>query len=164
MKKTTKLPLDVHLMIESPDQWVERYAAAGADWLTIHIEATPHAHRVLEKMKSLGVKSGVSLNPATPALQIEPILALCDHVLVMSVNPGFGGQSFIESSTEKIAKLKEMIGKAKLKTIIEVDGGITSKTAPAVCKAGARVLVAGTEIFKSKDYAKSIRTLREALA
>jgi ribulose-phosphate 3-epimerase len=164
LRKVTKLPLDVHLMIENPDQWVDPYADAGADWLTVHVEAAPHLHRTLQKIRDRGMKAGVSLNPSTPAVSVEMVLELCDHVLVMSVNPGFGGQKFISSSTEKIAALAKSIATRKLSTLIEVDGGITVETAKVVVKAGARVLVAGTEIFGAKDYAPRIQGLRQAEA
>lgn len=160
IKRATKLPLDVHLMIENPDSWIEAYADAGADWLTVHFEASPHTHRTLQAIQGRKIKAGVSINPATPAHVLSSVLQDCDHVLVMSVNPGFGGQKFIAHSVDKIKELSSMIQSRKLKTLIEVDGGITEETAPLVIGAGAKVLVAGTSIFKQKDYKKSIQSLR----
>jgi ribulose-phosphate 3-epimerase len=158
----TKKLLDVHLMIAPVDPYLAAFAEAGADRLTIHVEAGPHLHRSLQTVRGLGKKAGVTLNPATPADTIEPVLDLVDLVLVMSVNPGFGGQSFIPAALEKIALVRQMIGARKV--LIEVDGGVTPDNAGAIARAGADVLVAGSAIFKggSGAYASNIAAIRNA--
>lgn len=154
----TRKPLDVHLMIAPADPYLAAFAEAGADILTIHPEAGPHLHRSLQTIKGLGKKAGVSLNPATPIDTIAHVLDLIDLVLVMSVNPGFGGQAFIPSALDKVAAVREMIGRRDV--LIEVDGGVSPANAGALAKAGADVFVAGSAIFKGGDYAKNIAALR----
>ena len=154
----TKLPLDVHLMIEAPERQIKHFADAGADIITVHIETCSHIHRVVQMIKGLGVKAGVSLNPATPLDMLDEILPELDLVLVMTVNPGFGGQAFIKGMLDKIARLRAGLDRRGLTTELEVDGGISAETAPGVVKAGARVLVAGTAVFNSQ------RTVKESLA
>ena len=160
----TALPLDVHLMIENPQNYIKQFARAGADIITVHIEACPDSRSVIKAIKEAGAKAGVSLNPETPLSRISEILPLLDLVLVMSVNPGFSGQSFIENTLEKIAKLRAELDKKGLSAELEVDGGINAAVAPRVFKAGARVLVAGAAVFNSKQTVKeAIKTLRESL-
>lgn len=155
----TKLPLDVHLMIEPADPFIEEFAQAGADYLTVHIEAGPHAHRSIQRIKAAGVKAGISLCPATPAEAVMELLDEVDLVLVMSVNPGFGGQKFITSQLAKIAKLSAAISMSGRDIRLEVDGGINPETAKAAIEAGADVLVAGSAVFGG-DYAENIKALR----
>jgi ribulose-phosphate 3-epimerase len=150
LRKATRLPLDVHLMIEKPELFIERFARAGADIITVHVEACTHLDSTIKTIRKLGKKAGVSLNPATPLSAIDEILGSVDLVLVMTVNPGFGGQEFISSVVDKIARLKQILYNRKIKAELEVDGGITVKTAPIVVKAGANVLVAGSAIFNSE--------------
>jgi ribulose-phosphate 3-epimerase len=158
IRKWTDLPLDVHLMIESPERQIEQFAEAGADIITVHIEACPDVQKLVEKIKKLGKRAGVSLNPPTPLNAITRILPSLDLVLVMTVNPGYGGQPFIESTLGKIANLRAELDKKGLTAELEVDGGINAEVAPKVIKAGARVLVAGAAVFASG------RTVRESLA
>jgi ribulose-phosphate 3-epimerase len=164
LRRVTTLPLDVHLMIEQPDRYVDAFVAAGADWLTVHQEASVHLHRTVERIRQLGAKPGVSINPATPSSALSEILPYVDLVLVMSVNPGFGGQSFIPTSTSKIAGLRRELDERGLWPIeLEVDGGISAQTAGDVVAAGATVLVAGAAVFnKSGSVAENIRSLRAA--
>jgi ribulose-phosphate 3-epimerase len=164
LRRVTSLPLDVHLMIEQPDRYVDAFVDAGADWLTVHEEASVHLHRTVERIRQLGGKPGVSINPATPVSALSEILPYVDMVLVMSVNPGFGGQSFIPTSTGKIAALRRDLDERGLWPIeIEVDGGIGASTAGEVVAAGATVLVAGAAVFnKSGTVAENIRSLRSA--
>lgn len=143
----TNLPLDTHLMIENPDLFLEQFKEAGSDILTVHVEACSHLHRTVAKIRELGMKPGVSLNPATSLSTLEEILPFVDLVLIMSVNPGFGGQRFIETSVEKIIQLSAMIKEQKLSTVIEVDGGIDAATISKVINAGAQYLVAGNAVF-----------------
>ena len=157
------LPLDVHLMISEPDKYVEDFAAAGADWITVHVEICHHLHRTIHKIKELGKKAGAVLNPATPLESLDFILDDLDLVMIMSVNPGFGGQSFIPSSLDKIARLKEMIERRGCNTGIEVDGGISPDTIADVAKAGANIFVAGSAIFGKDDYAHAIAALKSKL-
>jgi ribulose-phosphate 3-epimerase len=158
IKKWTDLPLDVHLMIESPERQIEQFAEAGADIITVHIEACPDIEKLIQSIKGLGVKAGVSLNPKTPLSAISQILPSLDLVLVMTVNPGYAGQLFIESTLDKIADLRSELDKKGLAAELEVDGGINAQTAPKVVKAGARVLVAGAAVFSSG------RTIKDSLA
>jgi ribulose-phosphate 3-epimerase len=151
IQKITNIPLDVHLMIINPEKYVEQFIDSGASYLTIHQEATLHLHRTIEMIKKLGAKAGVSLNPATSLSTLDEILQYLDLVLIMSVNPGFGGQTFIESSLQKISKLKKMISSNKLNTLIEVDGGINLENVEKVVKAGTDILVIGNSIFSSTD-------------
>lgn len=162
IRKVTTLFFDVHLMVNNPQDFVEPFAKAGADLLTVHVETAPHLHRVLQTIRELGLKTGVSLNPATPLSTIEEVLAEVDMVLLMTVNPGFGGQKFIPSMIEKITKLKKMIDKRNLKVDIQVDGGINPVTARQVVAAGANILVAGSAIYQSDDIKKAICEIRGA--
>jgi ribulose-phosphate 3-epimerase len=162
LRPHTAKPLDVHLMIAPVDPYVEAFAKAGADIITIHPEAGPHLHRSLQLIKSFGKKAGVALNPATSLGAIEPVLAEIDLVLVMSVNPGFGGQDFIPASLEKIQMLRRLIDIVGKPIHLEVDGGINPDTAQDVREAGADVLVAGNAVFRTKDYAAAIKSLRGA--
>jgi ribulose-phosphate 3-epimerase len=160
----TKLPLDVHLMISPVDPFIKEFADAGADILTVHPEAGPHIHRTVQLIKSLGKKAGVSINPGTPIEAVDPVLGDVDLVLVMSVNPGFGGQSFIETALDKLARLRKRIDATGRAIDLEVDGGVNDKTAPLVRTAGADVLVAGTAGFAGgpAKYADNLRRLRGA--
>ena len=160
IRKITKLPLDVHLMVTNPAALVDAFAAAGADWLTVHVETEPHLHRLVTHIRELGVRPAVVLNPATPLSSLEEILPEVDMVLVMSVNPGFGGQKFIHSSIDKIRRLKKQIIAVNREVLIEVDGGINAVTSPLVREAGAEVLVAGSAVFGSDDLAAAIRQIR----
>lgn len=162
LRGVTRKPFDVHLMIVEPEKFVPEFAAAGADVITVHVEATAHLHRALEQIRALGKKAGVSLNPHTPVDMVSHVLELADLVLVMSVNPGFGGQSFIPQVLPKIENLRSMIDSRGLSTLIEVDGGVGPGTVKAVLDAGADVLVAGSAVFGTKEYAQAISTLRNA--
>jgi ribulose-phosphate 3-epimerase len=161
LRRVTKLPLDVHLMIVEPEKYVEDFAKAGADTIMVHGEASIHLHRTLTHIRSLGKRSGVVLNPSTPEDHVRYVLDACDQILVMSVNPGFGGQSFLREVLPKVAAVKRMIDERKLAIDIEIDGGITPDTAPDAIAAGARVLVAGNAVFKTKDYAAAIAALKK---
>lgn len=163
IRDITKLPLDVHLMIEDPDRYIKDFIKAGADFLTIHIEASVHLHRTIHWIKESGVKAGVSLNPATPVWSLDNILHDLDLVLAMSVNPGFGGQEFIPHVLEKIKTLKSMIRERGLQTLIEVDGGIKYDNAREVAQAGADILVMGSGFFNAKDYRDLVKALRKIL-
>lgn len=160
LRRTTSLPLDVHLMIEHPDRFVEAFAAAGADYITVQVETTAHLHRTIHLIKALGVKAGAVLNPSTPLSSLDWILADLDLVLIMSVNPGFGGQEFIPNALDKIERLRKMIDGQQYKALIQIDGGVNSQTAGDVIRAGADVLVAGSAIFGSADYRASIQQLK----
>ncbi len=160
VRRLTKLPLDVHLMIETPDRYIADFARAGADLIAVQVETCVHLHRSVQLIREAGIRPGVALNPATPLATIEWVLADVDFVLVMSVNPGFGGQQFIPSSLEKIAQLRMMIQTRGLSTLIQVDGGVNAGTIAAVAAAGADVFVAGSAIFGSPDYAATIASLR----
>ena len=165
LRPLSKKTFDVHLMIAPCDPFLEAFAKAGSDIITVHVEAGPHLHRSLQAIRALGKKAGVSINPATPESSIEYVLDMLDLILVMSVNPGFGGQAFIKSAVEKIARIKAMVGARPID--IEVDGGITAETAPLVTTAGANVLVAGSAIFKggTQDaYRSNISAIRNAAA
>jgi ribulose-phosphate 3-epimerase len=161
LRAATRLPLDVHLMIEAPERSLEAYVRAGADRVGVHVETCPHLHRTLAQIREAGAKACVVLNPATPAALVEPVLGDVDQVLVMSVNPGFGGQKFIPGTLAKLAELRRRIDAAELSVELEVDGGIGPGTAAAVARAGANVLVAGTSVFRSADYAAAIAGLRK---
>ena len=154
-------PLDVHLMIEDPDRYLEDFHKAGADLLTVHMEACRHLHRSIQKIHSLGIKAGVSLNPHTPVNTLEAIIREVDLVLIMSVNPGFGGQQFIPQAFEKIRKLQQLIRKSGSSALIEVDGGVTTANASDLVDAGANVLVAGSFVFKSDDPPATIQNLKQ---
>jgi ribulose-phosphate 3-epimerase len=161
VKKATGLPLDVHLMIEDAESWVAAYAKAGADLIGVHVEACPHLHRTLTQIRQLGKKPFVVLNPHTPPEAIEFVLADVAQVLVMSVNPGFGGQSFIPSALDKIRRLRKMITDRRLNVEIEVDGGVKLENIAEVCKAGANVIVSGSGVFGTKDYNATITEMRK---
>lgn len=156
VRKITRLPIDVHLMIESPDRYIQAFAEAGADWISVQVETCPHLNRAVQQIKEAGAKAGVVLNPSTPLSALDWVLEYTDYVLIMSVNPGFGGQTFIGNSIEKIRRLRRMIGDRGLSTLIEVDGGIKEKNIAAVAAAGANVFVAGSAIFGQKDYRQVI--------
>lgn len=158
LRKCTTLPFDVHLMIERPDRYLEDFRKAGADIITVHAEACTHLHRTLTQIRSLGARAGVSLNPATPVSAIEEVLDELDLILIMSVNPGFGGQSFIPGSLQKIEKVRQRIGNRPI--FIEVDGGISPQNAHNVKQVGANVLVAGSSVFGSSDIPGAIAALR----
>ena len=160
IRKITKLPLDVHLMVTNPSALVDDFAAAGADWLTVHGETEPHLHRLITRIRELGVRPAIALNPATPIHSLDEILPEVDMVLIMSVNPGFGGQKFIPSSIDKIRRLKKQISALNREILIEVDGGINSMTSPLVRESGTDVLVSGSAVFGSDDLAAAIRQLR----
>ena len=162
MKKHAKTPLDCHLMIVEPEKYVDAFTKAGEAYITVHVEASVNLHRTLQQIKATGASAGVTLNPHTPPDHLEYVLDEADMVLVMTVNPGFGGQSFIEACLPKIEKLAGWIQQRRLKTKIEVDGGIAPDTAKRVVSAGATVLVAGTAIFGRPDYKQAIRALRDA--
>lgn len=159
-KKAVK-PLDVHLMIVQPERYIEQFSKAGADILTVHLEACTHLHRTLQCIKSFGMKAGVALNPHTAINNLEDIITDIDLVLVMSVNPGFGGQSFIETSLNKVRKLKELIRESGSNALIEVDGGVNTETGRTLVEAGADALVAGSFVFNSPDPLETIRVLKE---
>jgi ribulose-phosphate 3-epimerase len=160
VRRITALPLDVHLMIENADAYLEDFARAGADWITVHVETGYHLHRTIHRIKELGKKAGAVLNPATPLASLDEILPDLDLVMLMTVNPGFGGQSFIESSLAKIRQLKKMIDDRGLSVAIEVDGGVSPKTIGAIAAAGANIFVAGSAVFGQNDYARVIAELK----
>lgn len=163
MRKHSKLVFDCHLMVVDPERYVEAYAQAGADIMTIHTESTKHIHGALQKIKAAGMKAGVVINPGTPVSALKPVLNLVDQVLIMTVNPGFGGQAFIPGCLEKVeevASLRETLG---LTFDIEVDGGVDNKTIAACQKAGANIFVAGSYLFKASDLVSQVQTLRTAL-
>jgi ribulose-phosphate 3-epimerase len=160
IKRLTKIPLDVHLMISNPDKYIEKFIEAGADYLTIHQEATIHLDRSINFIKNLGVKAGVSLNPSTPVDLLDDVLNIVDMVLIMSVNPGFGGQKFIENSLQKISRLKEKIDKIKPDILIEVDGGININNVNAIVNHGANVLVIGNSIFESGNVPEAVKLFK----
>ncbi len=161
VRKVTKLPIDAHLMIAEPEKYVEDFARAGADLVSVHAEVSPHLHRTLEAIRAAGAKPAVALNPSTPLDAVEWVLGDCEMVLVMTVNPGFGGQKYIEACTEKVRRLRQMADARRQPLDIEVDGGVKPETAAVVAAAGANVLVAGTAVFGAKDYGEAIRALRE---
>ncbi|MFS0823655.1 ribulose-phosphate 3-epimerase [Bacillus sp. 1P02SD] len=160
IRPITKLPLDVHLMIENPDQYIPAFAKAGADFLTVHVEACPHLHRTIQLIKSHGVKAGVVLNPATPVDSIKHVIEDIDLVLLMTVNPGFGGQKFIHSVLPKIEEVAQMVKEKNLNVEIEVDGGVNQETARLCVQAGANVLVAGSAIYDQEDRKAAIEKIR----
>jgi ribulose-phosphate 3-epimerase len=160
IRPVTSLPLDVHLMIENPDQYIGAFAKAGADLLSVHVEACHHLHRTIQQIKSEGMKAGVVLNPHTPTPMIENVIEDVDLVLLMTVNPGFGGQSFIHSVLPKIKQVAAMVEERKLPVEIEVDGGVNTETAKLCIEAGANVLVAGSAIYNQKDRSQAIANIR----
>jgi ribulose-phosphate 3-epimerase len=163
IRKATTKACDVHLMIEEPEKYAEAFRKAGADHLIVHIETCPHLHRNIQQIKSLGMKAGVALNPHTPVELLSDILQDVDQVLIMSVNPGFGGQVFIPHTYQKIRNLRRMIHERGLNTLIEIDGGVTEENAASLLRAGADVLVAGNTVFKSPDPAATIHILKNAI-
>jgi ribulose-phosphate 3-epimerase len=164
VRAATGLPLDVHLMIESPGSYIDSFAAAGADRIAIHVEACPHLHGTLAHVREAGARAGVALNPATPAAAIEPVLEDVDQVVVMTVNPGFGGQKFIEGVLPKISQIRRWIDERELAVELEVDGGVGPGTIGRVARAGANAFVAGSAIFHKPDYAATIAELRKEAA
>ncbi|MDA8215317.1 MAG: ribulose-phosphate 3-epimerase [Nitrospiraceae bacterium] len=163
IRKITTLPLDVHLMIEEADKFLRDFIKAGADYITVHVEASVHLHRTIQWIKESGVKAGVSLNPATPIWSLDHILPDLDMVLLMSVNPGFGGQEFIPCVLDKIKALRNIIRERGFNTLIEVDGGVKSDNAKEIASAGADILVMGSAFFNSEDYSVLMKRLREML-
>jgi ribulose-phosphate 3-epimerase len=160
IRPITSLTLDVHLMIEQPDRYIPEFAKAGADIITVHVEACPHLHRTIQLIRSFGIKAGVVLNPHTPVSTIQHVLEDIDMVLLMTVNPGFGGQSFIHAVLPKIQEVSRMVRERGLQVDIEVDGGVNAETARLCVEAGANVLVAGSAIYNEKDRAQAIRVIR----
>jgi len=160
LKGRTSLPLDVHLMISNPEKYIDSFVKAGADVLCVHAEACIHLHRVIQMIKGMGAAAGVALNPATPLSVLNYVLTDLDMVLIMSVNPGFGGQEFIPSCLNKIKELKEWVNRERLPVLIQVDGGINADTAPDVIRAGADILVAGSAVFSGSDVGHAIKMLR----
>ena len=158
----TRLPFDVHLMIENADRWVQAYRDAGADWISVHVEAVPHLHRVLQAIAESGAAPGVALNPGTALSAIEDVLPYCHHVLLMSVNPGFGGQKFIPEATEKAGRLNRMLADRGLSTLIEMDGGLGPATVRGPVEAGVSVVVAGSAVLGKPDRRAAIQALRAA--
>jgi len=163
-RKVTDLPLDVHLMIETPERYIQDFIDAGADLVSVQVEACVHLNRTIQMIKEAGAKAGVVLNPATPLSTLKWELAHVFHVMLMSVNPGFGGQKFIVSTLEKIRALKKLIEDQQLDTLIEIDGGVNPKTIADISAAGANIFVAGSAIFKSADYTQTIAKFRELIA
>jgi ribulose-phosphate 3-epimerase len=163
VRRVTRLPLDVHLMIVNPERYLEDFARAGADVITVHFEATPHAHRAVQKVKELGKKAGLAINPATPLSAFEALLPELDLALLMSVNPGFGGQNYIPQSTERLRRLKAMRDALNPACLIEVDGGVNQTTVGEVYLAGADVAVAGSALFNDKPVRENLKALKEAL-
>ena len=164
LRKMTVLPFDVHLMIENPEQYIQPFAEAGSDRITVHMEALIHLHRTVSQIKELGLKAGVSLNPATPLSFVESILTDIDLLLIMTVNPGFGGQQFIQTMLSKIRQARELIDRFAPAVLLEVDGGVTLTNLPAILKAGADVLVAGASIFGSGNYRDTIGKMKASMS
>lgn len=160
VRKGTRLPIDVHLMIEEPEKYVELFAEQGADMISVHVEATPHIHRVIQQIKNANVQAGVVINPGTPVESIAPVLKMVDYVLVMTVNPGFGGQSFIQESLDKLDQLSNIKKELDLTFEVEVDGGINDETVKFVIEHGATMLVAGSYFFKQDDYQSATQILK----
>ena len=160
VRRSTHLPVDVHLMIEKPDRYISDFAKAGADYISVQVETCPHLHRAIHLIKECGAKAGAVLNPATPASVLDEILEDLDLVLVMSVNPGFGGQQFIPGALRKIRQLRSRIDSAGLHTLIQVDGGVNTSTIAEIALSGADIFVAGSAVFNSDDYAKTIGALK----
>lgn len=163
VRRTTRLPIDVHLMISEPDRYIAEFAKAGATYISVHVETCIHLNRTIQLIRDAGVRPGVVLNPGTPVESLRWIIEYVDLILVMSVNPGFGGQAFIPNSLDKIRALRELIAERGLKTLIEIDGGVSDQTIAAIAAAGADVFVAGSAIFGSRDYSATINSLRSKL-
>lgn len=163
VRRSTRLPLDVHLMIERPERYLREFAEAGADWLGVHVEVSPHLHRTVQTIRELGVHPVVTLNPATPLCTIEPILPDVDMVLLMTVNPGLGGQSFIPGMLRKVRECRDMIDRLRLPVLLEVDGGVNELTIGDLTAAGADVFVAGSAVFNGGDYASNIKALKKRM-
>ena len=161
VKKVAKTPLDVHLMIANPGQYIDDFADAGADWITVHVASGPHPHRLVGQIRARGCRPGVVLNPATPLATLDYLLDEVDLVMLMSVNPGFGGQKFIESSLKKVAALREIANKRRQTLDIEIDGGVAPATIAAIAAAGANIFVAGSAVYGSDDYRATIASLRQ---
>jgi len=164
LRKVTKIPFDVHLMIENPERYIDSFAAAGSDIITVHVEASTHLHRVITSIKEKGKKAGISLNPATPLSAVEQILPEVDLLLVMTVNPGFGGQKFIEGMIDKIRRARDLVRVSNPAVMLEVDEGITLANIRAVREAGADIVVAGASVFGSEDYRKTIGEMKALTA
>jgi len=164
VRRVTELPIDVHLMIENPDRYISDFAKAGASLISIQVETCIHLNRAVQMIKETGIQAGVVLNPSTPVASVRWILPYIDFVLIMSVNPGFGGQHFIPNSLDKIRAMKKLIDELDLPTLIQVDGGVNSKTIQAVASSGANVFVAGSAIFGSEDYSQTIKQLKKLIA
>ena len=164
LRKMTVLPFDVHLMIENPEQYIQPFAEAGSDRITVHMEASIHLHRTVSQIKELGLKAGVSLNPATPLSFVESILTDIDLLLIMTVNPGFGGQQFIKTMLSKIRQARDLIDRFAPAVLLEVDGGVTLTNMPAILKAGADVFVAGASIFGSGNYRDTIGKMKASMS
>ncbi len=162
IKRVARVPLDIHLMITDPDRYLDAFAGAGASMISVHVEVLPHLHRTVQAIKALGVKAGVVLNPSTPVVALEEIAADVDFVLVMSVNPGFGGQTFIPRSTSKVKAVRALLDRAGNQAPVEIDGGVDQQTVAGVVRAGARVLVAGSAIFHTPDPERATRELKAA--
>ena len=164
VRQCTTLPVEAHLMISNPEQYIEEFAKAGADFIIVHQEATPHLHRMIQQIKAAGKWAGVALNPSTPVIMLEDILSMLDMALIMTVNPGFGGQEFIPETLSKIKRLREMIDEQELHCDIEVDGGIHETVVPLVVQSGANLLVAGSAVFNEREsVAEAIARLRNAI-
>jgi ribulose-phosphate 3-epimerase len=165
LRSWTHLPLDVHLMIEQPERYISRFADSGADIITVHVEACPHLHRTIQVIKELGIKAGVALNPASPLSMVDEIMPQLDLILIMSVDPGFGGQAFIPETLEKISRLRRILDSRKVDAELEVDGGITINNASSIVKAGGRVLVVGTSMFNAKGgVSQALQRIREVIS
>jgi ribulose-phosphate 3-epimerase len=162
LKRVAHVPLDVHLMITNPDQYLEDFVRAGADMLTVHVEVVPHLHRTLTRIRELGARAGAAINPSTPVDSIRDVARELDHLLVMSVNPGFSGQVFIPHSVEKVAAARELLARLRSRALIEVDGGVDTTNAAALVEAGASILVAGAAVFGAADPAEATRALRRS--
>ena len=162
LKRVVHVPLDVHLMITNPDQYLEDFVRAGADMLTVHAEVLPHLHRTLTRIRELGARAGAAINPSTPVDSIRDVARELDHLLVMSVNPGFSGQVFIPHSVEKVAAARELLARLRSRAVIEVDGGVDTTNAAALVEAGASILVAGAAVFGAADPAEATRALRRS--
>ncbi len=163
VRRVTSLPIDVHLMIENPDDYIAAFAEAGASWISIHVEASRHLNRSVQLIRECGARPGVVLNPSTPVETLEWIIDNIDYVLIMSVNPGFGGQAFIRNSLEKVRALRQMIQRKNQKTLIEIDGGVNEDTIAEIAAAGVDVFVAGSAIFGSRDYQATIGAFRQKI-